>query len=42
VRRAGAIITKTALWYEEAQRLNRIIGFVDYQIYDYFGYYVKE
>ncbi len=42
VRRAGAIITKTALWYEEAQRLNRLIGFRDYQIYDYFGYYVKD
>ena len=42
VNNAGAIITKTALWYEEAQRLNRLIGFRDYQIYDYFGYYVKE
>jgi hypothetical protein len=41
-KNAGAIITKTAKWYTEAQRLNRIIGFKDYQIYDYFGYYVKE
>jgi hypothetical protein len=42
VANAGAIITKTALWYTEAQRLNRLIGFRDYQIYDYFGYYVKD
>ena len=41
-KNVGAIITKTAKWYIEAQRLNRIIGFKDYQIYDYFGYYVKE
>jgi hypothetical protein len=39
---AGPIITKTAYWYEEAQRLNKIIGFKEYQLYDYFGYYVKE
>ena len=38
----GAIITKTAYWYTEAQRLNRIIGFKDYILYDYHGLYVKE
>ena len=36
----GAIITKTAYWYTEAQRLNRLIGFRDMTLYDYYGLYV--
>ncbi len=36
----GAIITKTAYWYTEAQRLNRIMGFRDMTLYDYYGLYV--
>ena len=41
VSSCGGIITKTALWYAEAQRLNKIIGFEEYEIYDYYGFYVK-
>ena len=42
VRRCGAIITKTANWYNEANKLNKIIGFKKYEIYDYYTFWVKE
>jgi hypothetical protein len=42
VKNAGAIMTKTAYWYEEAQRMNKLIGFKPYQKYDYYGLYVLE
>ena len=42
VSSAGAIITKTANWYNEANRLNRLIGFKKYHILDYFTLWVKE
>jgi len=35
----GAIITKTANWYEEAKRLNLIMGFVTLSIRDGYTYY---
>ena len=38
----GTIITKTALWYDEAQRLNNIIGFKPYKLNDKFGLYILE
>ena len=37
---AGPIITKTAYWYKEAQRLNELIGFKPYKLYNKFGLYV--
>lgn len=42
VANAGPIITKTAYWYTEAQRMNKLIGFKDMTLYDYHGLYVKE
>ena len=40
VRKCGPIITKTASWYNEALRLNRLIGFVPYKLFNGFGLYV--
>jgi len=37
----GPIFTKTAYWYTEAQRLNKLIGFRPYQKYNRYGIYVK-
>ena len=42
VDKVGPIATKTALWYTEAQRLNVLIGFKDYELYDEYGIYVLE
>jgi len=36
----GPIVTKTATWYDEAQRMNKIIGFRPMAIYDGYGHYV--
>jgi len=41
-RNCGAIITKTAYWYTEAQRLNKIMGFKEMTLFNYYGLYVKE
>ena len=38
----GAIITKTANWYEEAKRVNRLVGFREWQIYNNYTLWVKE
>ena len=38
----GPIITKTASWYDEALRLNKIIGFMPYKLFNEFGLYVLE
>ena len=35
----GPIMTKTAFWYTEAQRINKLIGFKPLVIHDYFGIY---
>ena len=40
--KCGVIITKTANWYKEAQRLNEVIGFKEWRIYDYYTHWVKE
>jgi hypothetical protein len=40
VRRCGPIITKTASWYTEALRLNKLIGFEPYKLFNGFGLYV--
>jgi hypothetical protein len=36
----GSIITKTASWYSQAIRLNRLVGFKPYKIYNKFTLYV--
>ncbi len=35
----GAKTTKTAYWYDEAQRINKIIGFKALTLHNYFGIY---
>jgi hypothetical protein len=37
---AGPLITKTASWYKEALRINRLIGFWPYKLYSDYGFYV--
>jgi len=39
IRDAGAIITKTAHWYTEALRLNKVIGFKVLSIRDIYSFY---
>ena len=38
----GPITTKTAWWYKEAHRLNKLIGFKPMSLYDRFGIFVLE
>ena len=38
----GPIVTKTAYWYTEAQRLNRIIGFKTFEKRNYYAFYYYE
>ena len=42
VRCCGSIITKTASWYDEALRMNKLIGFKPYKLYNKYGLYVLE
>jgi hypothetical protein len=42
VSEAGPIVTRTASWYTEAIRINRLIGFKVFKLEDYSAYYVKE
>ena len=42
VANIGAIFTKTINWYNEAIRLNGLIGFRLYQRYDSYDIYVKD
>jgi len=42
VDKVGPIITKTAYWYEEAQRINKLIGFKNLQKYNNYGLYYYE
>jgi hypothetical protein len=36
----GPIVTKTASWYKEALRLNKLIGFKKYKLYNQYGFYI--
>jgi len=42
VKAAGPIYTKTAYWYEEAMRMNKLIGFVPFVLSDDYGIYSLE
>jgi len=37
---AGPIVTKTASWYIEALRVNKLVGFWPYKLYSTYGFYV--
>jgi len=41
-KNSGAIFTRTANWYKEALRLNKLTGFKLYQKYDGYNLYVRE
>jgi len=42
VKAAGPIYTKTAYWYKEAQKMNKVIGFIPLRLTDDYGIYVLE
>ena len=42
VRNAGPIFTKTAYWYKEAQKMNKVIGFKPIILKDDYGIYILD
>jgi len=38
--KCGPIITKTAVWYKEAERLNKLVGFNEWKLFDSYSLWV--